>query len=80
MRSQAQLRAKGFLCWVNGFLFSAGAMAASRSLLKVPQASRTVPFSLTDPQGMPLAPAMVLGHPEDAAPTPPGTIISGLGS
>lgn len=54
MYSQAQLRAKGFLCWVNGLLFSVGLMAASGSLLKVLQASCTVALSLTDPQGMPL--------------------------
>lgn len=59
---QAQLRAKGFVCWGKGLLFSVGLKAASKSLLKVPQGSCTALLSLTKPQGVPSS-AHTWGHP-----------------
>lgn len=77
--SQAQLRAKGFLC---GRMADAFPLAASRSLLKALQGSFTVPPSWTNPQG-----AILMGSvcppqpmPGDTALTSLGTIFSGFGS
>lgn len=63
MCSQAQLRAKGFLCWLNGLLFSVFLKAASKSLLKVLQATCSVPLSPMNPQGVPLMYPVMLCHP-----------------
>ena len=76
MCSQAQLRAKGFLCWVYGLLFSTGLKAASRNLLKVLQACGTVvPPSRTSPQGVTLMRPMC--HPQ---PMPGDTALTSLGT
>ena len=73
--SQAQLRAKGFFCWVNGLLFSTGLTTASRNLLKVLQACGTVvPPSWTSPQGVILMCPMF--HPQ---PLPGDTALASLG-